>query len=196
MPFMQGNRLPNDELDKLYIGVARMLGQESWSVRGPVVCSCGQPATFHCGNCHIPDLCKTCMVNAHAGSPFHNVREWSEHVSYYTPTDLYNMGLKIHFGHAGAQCPKGRPGRLEAITVGGIKTVGVVFCTCPEAWSDDDQIKAHGWWPMRANFVSALPLDVLNSFFPTADESSEAGDDVDESDSDESVASTNSSTSE
>jgi hypothetical protein len=55
-------------------GVGRILDQESWQVRGESVCACGQPAFFHCGDCSLPDLCRKCMVDAHANVPFHDLR--------------------------------------------------------------------------------------------------------------------------
>ncbi|KAJ7694515.1 hypothetical protein B0H14DRAFT_2650968 [Mycena olivaceomarginata] len=88
---------------------------------------------------------------AHRGSPFHSIHEWSERFSYYIPATLQEIGLCIGFSHGGGTCPRPRPERLEAITVTGIKTVNVDFCTCPTAGSDDDQIKAHRWWPLGSN---------------------------------------------
>jgi hypothetical protein len=44
--------------------------------------------------------------------------------------------------------------------------VAVEFCCCPDAPSDQDQLKARGWWPMRSNFVAALSLEVFNVVFP------------------------------
>ncbi|KAJ7788728.1 hypothetical protein B0H14DRAFT_2627988 [Mycena olivaceomarginata] len=92
-----------------------------------------------------------------------------------------------------------RPERLEAITVRGIKTVTADFCMCAGAASDDDQIKAHGWWPYGSNFVSVMMLDVLRVLVVPEAEESEAGDsgEPDESESDEeSDSGTESSTSE
>ncbi|KAJ7834667.1 hypothetical protein B0H13DRAFT_2369751 [Mycena leptocephala] len=198
MPVMQGSRLDTDTLDELFAGVGRILDQESWQVRGESVCACGQPAFFHCGDCSLPDLCRKCMVDAHANVLFHDLREWSDRVNYYTHANLRDMGLRIAFGHAGTVCPHPRPARLEAISVRGIKTVSVDFCTCPDADSDSDQIKAHGWWPLRSNFVSALPLMVLNAFF-ALDVEALAADNVPDSDGEsgsESDEGTESSTSE
>ncbi|KAJ7702613.1 hypothetical protein B0H14DRAFT_3527199 [Mycena olivaceomarginata] len=84
--------------------------------------------------------------------------------------------------------------RLEAITNHGIKTVAVDLCTCRGAYDDEGQIKAHGWWPMRGNFVSALTWEVLYIPVgePDAGDSSTPG----ESDSDGELSDTASSTSE
>ncbi|KAJ7675239.1 hypothetical protein B0H14DRAFT_3537226 [Mycena olivaceomarginata] len=120
--------------------------------------------------------------------PFHSIREWSARVKYYIPATLRDLGLRVGFGHGGATCPKPRPARLEAITASGIKTVEVDFCTCRGAYDDEDQIKAHGWWPMRGNFVSALTRQILVLLAPAE---SNAGDS-----SDGESAGTESSTSE
>jgi hypothetical protein len=65
--------------------------------------------------------------------------------------------------------------------------------------SDDDQIKAHGWWPYGSNFVSVMMLDVLCVLVVPEAEESEAGDseEPDKSESgEESDSETESSTSE
>jgi hypothetical protein len=93
------------------------------------------------------------------------LQEWSERVQYYIPANLYDMGLRIGLGHEGSTCPHPRRDRVEAVTVRGIKTVSVDFCTCPNAESDNEQIKDYGWWPMRSNFISALPMEALNGLF-------------------------------
>jgi hypothetical protein len=104
------------------------------------------------------------------------------------------MGLRVGFGHGGETCPRPRPAWLEAITNHGIKTVAVDLCTCRGAYDDEGQIKAHGWWPMRGNFVSALTREVLCIPVgePDAGDSSTPG----ESDSDGELSDTASSTSE
>ncbi|KAJ7363890.1 hypothetical protein DFH08DRAFT_949529 [Mycena albidolilacea] len=162
MPVMQGSSLPKEKLEELFMGVQRILDQDHWQTRGRAVCTCGQTARFGCNDCTVPNLCQDCMVEAHRALPFHTVREWNERVNYYISTTLRDLGLRIGFGHGRGTCPHPRPERLEAITPTGIKTVLVDFCTCDGAYSDEDQIKAHGWWPMRSNFVSAMPLWVVN----------------------------------
>ncbi|KAJ7707215.1 hypothetical protein B0H14DRAFT_3525783 [Mycena olivaceomarginata] len=127
------------------------------------------------------------------------LKEWSEHVNYFIPTTLCEMGLHVAFGHARGICPHPHPERLEAITVRGIKTVTADYFMCAGTASDDDQIKAHGWWPYGSNFVSVMTLDVLRIFVVPEAEESEAGDsgEPDESESDEeSDSGTESSTSE
>ncbi|KAJ7713259.1 hypothetical protein B0H14DRAFT_3491665 [Mycena olivaceomarginata] len=196
MPIMHGASLPSAQIDQIFLDVNRLLDQEHWQHRGRSECTCGQTASFACSDCTVPDLCKVCMVAAHQGLPFHSIREWSVRANYYIPATLHQIGLRVGFGHGGGTCPKPRPARLEAITVCGIKTVTVDFCTCRGAYDDDGQIKAHGWWPMRGNFVSALTREMLVVLVPRqpdAGDSSEA----EESGSDgESAHSTESSTSE
>ncbi|KAJ7357909.1 hypothetical protein DFH08DRAFT_953116 [Mycena albidolilacea] len=102
------------------------------------------------------------MVGAHKGTPFHSVREWSERVGCYIPATLRDMGLRVGFGHGGGTCSRPCGDRLEAITVIGIKTVNVDFCTCRGAYDDEGQIKLHGWWPLGSNFVSAMNVRTLD----------------------------------
>jgi hypothetical protein len=115
------------------------------------------------------------------------------------------MGLYIPLGHGGATCPQVRTARLEAVTVRGIKTLRVYFCTCAGADSDVEQIKNQGWWPLRGNFVSALPLRVLNIILLPTDSETQTSDDEDDdedgagssdSDGEDEPADTDSSTSE
>jgi hypothetical protein len=113
-------------------------------------------------------------------------------VNYYIPAALRDLGLRVGFGHDGETCPNPRPGRLEAITKSGIKTVAVDFCCCRSAYDDEGQIKAHGWWPMRGNFVLAVRREILLPVDPDAADSSESG----SSDSDTEASETVSSTSE
>lgn len=51
-----------------------MLDQDGWRLHPTTNCPCGQPALFRCNNCAVPELCKACMVGAHQGLPFHDVR--------------------------------------------------------------------------------------------------------------------------
>ncbi|KAJ7850182.1 hypothetical protein B0H14DRAFT_3452107 [Mycena olivaceomarginata] len=188
MPVMRGATLPKDKLDELFIGVMRIVDQDSWRYRGRDKCTCGRIALFACSDCNVPDLCNTCMVQAHQGSPFHSIREWSERVSHYIPATLREMGLRVGFGHGGGTCPRPRAERLEAVTVTGIKTVNRI---------------AGG--PLGSNFVSVMTVEMLNVLVGHAEE--DTGDAVEpdgsdsgsgeESNSDkESDAGTESSTSE
>ncbi|KAJ7837781.1 hypothetical protein B0H14DRAFT_3701760 [Mycena olivaceomarginata] len=184
MPVMRGATLPKDKLDELFIGVMRIVDQDSWRNRGRDKCTCGQIALFACSDCDVPDLCNICMVQAHRGSPFHSIREWNERFSYYIPATLREIGLRVGFSHGGGTCPRPRPERLEAVTVTGIKTVNVDFCTCPSAGSDDDQIKAHRWWPLGSNFVSVMTVEMLDVLVGHAEEDAGDAAEPDGSDSD------------
>ncbi|KAJ7432014.1 hypothetical protein B0H11DRAFT_2248605 [Mycena galericulata] len=156
-------RLSNDDFDALTIEVERALNSDAWSKRGRTQCTCGKSALYRCQDCTAPELCKECIVGAHVAIPFHSVLEWDESVKYYTKITLRELGLRIGLGHGGATCPNSRPGRLEAITMTGIHSVAVDYCTCANAYSRDDQIKAHGWWPLRSNFCSAMTLEQLTA---------------------------------
>ncbi|KAJ7109544.1 hypothetical protein C8R43DRAFT_1139647 [Mycena crocata] len=99
-------------------------------------------------------------------------QEWISDAWHFARIQLRELGLRVSLGHGGQHCPKPRGAQLEAITTTGLHTVAVDFCTCEGAYSDDDQIKAHGWWPFHANFVSALPLAFL-ARFPALEDSSD-----------------------
>ncbi|KAJ7021502.1 hypothetical protein C8F04DRAFT_1273623 [Mycena alexandri] len=143
MPVMQGPNLANDEVLEIYMGIESILDQVRWQVRGSTVCECGQPAYLHCNDCGPRDFCQQCLVAAHAAHPFHDVRAWSESLSYYTHTTFYHLGLRLQLGHSGEPCPTPRLERREAVTLRGIKTVAIDFCACPDGPSEYDQIKAH-----------------------------------------------------
>ncbi|KAJ7019392.1 hypothetical protein C8F04DRAFT_1197741 [Mycena alexandri] len=192
-----GRRLSNRQINNMYLvrrtTVLQALNEEQWKDRGHAQCTCGQLALYTCGECNVPDLCRMCMVEAHLGLPLHKIREWSDRARSYTCVSLRELGLRVPLGHAGAACPRPHARRMDAITVTGIKTLAIDLCGCERAASDIDQIKARGWWPMRGNYLSAIPLAVLREI---ADR--EEGEDLDaeQFDSDEHSEGTQSSTSE
>ncbi|KAJ7740336.1 hypothetical protein B0H16DRAFT_1729033 [Mycena metata] len=161
MPPNDGPNQDNADLVEMYMGIEQMLDLRQWQVRRSAVCPCGQPSSVHCNDCGGPDLCQKCVVDKHANEPFHAVREWDAALSYYTHVTFYNLGLRIKLGHSGDACPSPRLERREALTVRGLKTLAVEFCACANAASEAHQIKARGWWPMRSNFICALPLLTL-----------------------------------
>jgi hypothetical protein len=112
------------------------------------------------------------------------LQEWSERFSYYILATLWEIGLRVGFSHGGGTCPRPRPERLEAVTVTGIKMVNVDFCICPNAGSDDNQIKAHRWWPLGSNFVSVMTVEMLDVLVGHAEEDAGDAAEPDRSDSD------------
>ncbi|KAJ7029074.1 hypothetical protein C8F04DRAFT_1265293 [Mycena alexandri] len=143
----EGPNLENHEVLEMYLGIEAILNQCAWQVGRSSVCPCGKPSLVHCNDCRGPDLCQKWILNAHPDKPFHDVQAWSVALNYYTHTTFYHLGLRIKLGHSSDVCPAPRLGRREAITPKAIKTVAVEFCACPNGASEDDQIKAHGWWP-------------------------------------------------
>ncbi|KAJ7036078.1 hypothetical protein C8F04DRAFT_1258193 [Mycena alexandri] len=129
--------LNTGEFDLVLRSIDKMLDGQGWIDRGRQTCDCGVPARFNCTICEGPNFCRDCLIAAHLTSPFHDVKEWSNIASYFTRT-LRDVGLRIPFGHQGADCAVGQVERLEAVTVYG------------------EQLKTHGWVPMRSNFVVAM----------------------------------------
>ncbi|KAJ7170449.1 hypothetical protein C8R43DRAFT_1120879 [Mycena crocata] len=161
--------LSHEAVDELMLDIQHAVN--SWQRREGTECPCGESAIYRCNSCPpLPgssDLCCSCLLAAHATLPFHKILEWIDEGPYFTRITLRDLGLRVAFGHGGAPCPA----RLEAITTTGLQTVTVDFCTCPGAFTDGDQIKAHGWWPFHNHFVSALPLAFLESFPPLLSDS-------------------------
>ncbi|KAJ7884014.1 hypothetical protein B0H13DRAFT_1890151 [Mycena leptocephala] len=123
-------------------------------------------------------------------------QEWKERINSYIPASLHEMGLRIALGHGRASCPQPRPERIEAISIRGIITVAADFCTCANAASDADQIKEQGWGPMLSNFVMAIPVSDIWSFFVEEGHSGASSESEPNSDADTSDAATESSTSD
>ncbi|THU87300.1 hypothetical protein K435DRAFT_867411 [Dendrothele bispora CBS 962.96] len=46
-------------------------------------------------------MCSTCTVDAHARLPLHWIEEWNG--SFFMPTSLKELGLKVYLGHPGGQ---------------------------------------------------------------------------------------------
>jgi hypothetical protein len=93
------------------------------------------------------------------------LQAWSDILESYKVTSLRDLGLRIALGQAGATCAQRCTERVEAITVRGMVTVTVDFCGCEGTVCPEEQMRAHGWQPMRSNFVLAVPLAVMWSFF-------------------------------
>ncbi|KAJ7803345.1 hypothetical protein B0H14DRAFT_2613369 [Mycena olivaceomarginata] len=123
-------------------------------------CACGQVAEFSCNGCSH-QRCGQCFTGAHEDLPFHAIKAWSDILESYTVTSLRDLGLRIALGHASATCAQRCTERVEAITVRGMVTVTVDFCGCEGAVCPEEQMRAHGWQPMRSNFVLAVPLAVM-----------------------------------
>ncbi|KAJ7264468.1 hypothetical protein B0H12DRAFT_1230666 [Mycena haematopus] len=155
-----------ERYNEMFQDVWRMINQESWQQQQRTECTCGQSALYACNDCAVPELCKGCMVDSHQALPFHRIRQWSERVNGYIPATLREIGVRVRLGHVGERCPHPREDQLEGLSMQGITTLTVEFCRCDGAWSDDDQIKARGWWPLGSNFVSVVSLQVLRVLVP------------------------------
>ncbi|KAJ7119305.1 hypothetical protein C8R43DRAFT_1137001 [Mycena crocata] len=178
--------MSGENLALLSLEIQVIMESGTWNIRGRTECACGKVSAYRCVTCTSVNvnLCQDCIVDAHAGLPFHEVLEWNDGGGFFMRTDLRELGLRITLGHGGATCPNARSAKLEAITPVGLRTVAVEFCACANAWSDSDQIKAHGWWPLGANFCSALDKHELDRVLSSID-SLTADSDRNSSDSDQ-----------
>ncbi|KAJ7076776.1 hypothetical protein C8R43DRAFT_910611 [Mycena crocata] len=130
---------------------------------GRTECSCDKPALYRCLQCTSPDLCQECIVGAHVSVVFHEIVEWNDGAESFIRSSLRELALHIGLGHGGGTCSNPRPGKLEVVTRTGLCTVAVDFCTCPNAWSNSDQIRAHGWTPFGLNYCTASDMATLDS---------------------------------
>jgi hypothetical protein len=62
---------------------------------------------WRCSSCFgNPIFCWACCWEAHRRLPFHRVEKWTG--AYFTPDWLSNVGVKLHLGHGGLECPSSR----------------------------------------------------------------------------------------
>ncbi|KAJ7656621.1 hypothetical protein B0H14DRAFT_3704899 [Mycena olivaceomarginata] len=101
--------LDNASSTVLLTGVMRIVDQDSWWNRRRDKCTCSQITLFACSDCDVPDLCSICMVQAHWGSPFHSIREWSERFSYYIRRRCGRLDLHVGVSHGGELVPAPAP---------------------------------------------------------------------------------------
>jgi hypothetical protein len=96
-------------------------------------CRCGaETAPFRCEECFNPQmLCCSCIVSAHAQSPFHHISEWQD--THFNRTSLFKLGASICLGHLGDDCRHRLPGlgrTMVIVHTNGIHRVRVQYCRC------------------------------------------------------------------
>ncbi|KLO04935.1 hypothetical protein SCHPADRAFT_840007, partial [Schizopora paradoxa] len=105
------------------------IGPEDGNVLSCVTCN--DPASLRCISCFGNRiLCKTCIIAAHASSPFHFVEEWNGH--FWERTTLHRLGYTLHLGHDGDPCPMpdGSGRLMHIVHCTGVHDLRVVFCGC------------------------------------------------------------------
>ncbi|KAG8732897.1 hypothetical protein FRC10_000541, partial [Ceratobasidium sp. 414] len=97
-------------------------------------CACGlaPPRWFKCRDC-LGDhyQCQTCIVQAHAKSPTHRIREWSG--DELLPVTLRDLGCRLVLGNHHDPCPVGSSRELWLGALDGFHRIDVVFCRCERA---------------------------------------------------------------
>ncbi|THU86212.1 hypothetical protein K435DRAFT_868513 [Dendrothele bispora CBS 962.96] len=104
-------------------------------------------------------MCSTCIVDAHARLPLHWIEEWNG--SFFTPTSLKELGLKVYLGHPGGQrCHYSISGDRDftVLHVNGVHQVAVEFCACK-----GDNSPKHAVQLLRARWYPATPINPQTS---------------------------------
>lgn len=73
--------------------------------KNPDCQSCGEAAyLIRCLDCFgTPSLCQMCGLDSHKYLPFHKIELWNG--KCFLPFNLHRLGLVMHLGHGGKQCP-------------------------------------------------------------------------------------------
>lgn len=129
---------------------------------------CGKAeAQFRCKECWQGNiLCKECLCSAHANNPFHFIEKWV--TTHFTRCSLQSMGLILHFGHHGLQCPSAQMTQLKTIrviNVNGIQDCNILYCKCPDSDDEVFQLIQNGLFPASTRRPrTACTLHVLQDF--------------------------------
>ncbi|KAI0671900.1 hypothetical protein C8Q78DRAFT_972892, partial [Trametes maxima] len=148
-----------------------------------VVCSTTEPTPipglqvqeyYRCLDCNtLASHCLTCILSLHEGVNFprslHRVERWNG--QFFEAVSLADLGLVVHLGHDGAQCPDPAPVRaIMVFHVNGYHTVNIRPCGCltnissnsPPAWR---QFLRADWFPAtQKRPVMAFTIEVLKLF--------------------------------
>lgn len=100
-------------------------------------CKCGRgEATVRCNLClQAGPCCVGCMLDTHKQNPFHGIEQWQK--THWAKTSLHRIGLKVHLGHGGEECPK-TTNRTTAYNITvvseyGITVMAAIYCQCNDA---------------------------------------------------------------
>lgn len=124
-------------------------------VSTPCGCGSGKFREYRCGDCLLsPLVCAACLVASHASEPFHWAEKWDG--SCFEQVDMSSLGLVVHLGHSGQQCPAENPKSylLKVIDVNGFHDTKVVYCTCKLSMGVEKsiQLARHGLLPSAPKY--------------------------------------------
>ncbi|KAJ7661813.1 hypothetical protein B0H17DRAFT_1185128 [Mycena rosella] len=95
--------------------------------------------------------CQDFLVRTHQSYPTHRIEEWEG--AQLTTRTLQDLGLHVHLRHVGEHCPGPLPREIVLISMRGVHTIDVDFCTCENALSEDAQLRELGWYHPNPNTI-------------------------------------------
>ncbi|KAJ6478255.1 hypothetical protein C8R45DRAFT_1101644 [Mycena sanguinolenta] len=126
-------------------------------------CNIGVP-TIRCRDCYGGELyCPESCAAAHQHHPLHLVERWEG--SFFKPTSLKDLGLRVQLGHAG--CLHLQRGREDFVVLdlGHIHNVSIDFCGCTGRPEHRVQLLRWCWFPATHDMPkTAATLRVLEFF--------------------------------
>ncbi|KAG2093727.1 uncharacterized protein F5147DRAFT_747879 [Suillus discolor] len=115
------------------------------------LCRCGLAAPrFRCHDCFGTQMfCHECILHSHTRDPLHRIDMWND--SFFQPTTLRKLGLRVQLGHApGDRCYNPHPSSSDnfvVIDVHGIHEIALDFCGCASAQIHYKQLLRTRWYP-------------------------------------------------
>ena len=154
---------------------------------------CDSEASWRCLTCTgTPLFCCLCCRQEHRYNALHRIQYWVG--NYFTDDWLYNLGVCIHLGHQGSECPKAMSGinsqhLLEgpvddlyaspscirdvpddgySVTVGhvnGVHKIWIKSCHCNGREAEDLHLMESRLFPLSFKTVqSAFTFELLDDF--------------------------------
>ncbi|KAF7975089.1 hypothetical protein HWV62_10489 [Athelia sp. TMB] len=147
----------------------RLDGRGDYTPAGkcPVCCE-EEPTVVRCEDCSGGLLlCSRCSVIRHHNNPTHRIEIWNG--SYFLPTTLKALGLRIQLGHPAGECcinPIPSPGNeFVIVDNNGIHEVFLDFCGCTRAEKETIQLLRARLYPATIKSPqTAATFNVLEFF--------------------------------
>ncbi|KAJ7870752.1 hypothetical protein B0H14DRAFT_3439844 [Mycena olivaceomarginata] len=151
-----------DEYLRVLVTREGLLGEEPF-------CSCGQPASYRCGDCFGAEMfCRDCLLEGHRLRPLCRIEAWNG--TFFDRQDLRQLGLRVQLGHSDNRpCAHAHPGRENFVVIApnGYHSVAVDYCQCRRSGSQShwEQLLSYGWYPTTPdNPQSAITISALKLF--------------------------------